>query len=85
MKTHAQKQPQPQQHTSLQCSPHMWHAMGNQAVTASPPAHAEARQARPDSFAPTRFAHDFSRIPIHAQAPTGIQAKLAVGHARRHL
>jgi len=35
---------------------------------------------RPARFTSTPgFAHDFSRVPVHARAPLGVQAKLALG------
>jgi len=54
------------------------HMTGNQAVGALPHPNAEGCEAVPVASAPTSFAHDFSRIPVHANAPVRLQTKLTV-------
>jgi hypothetical protein len=78
MRTFAQKTNEPQPESSLQGSRLISRAMGNQAEQALPQAHAKGRMAVPGTPAPARLAHDFSRIPVSAKAPAGIQAKLMV-------
>src|ERR1051326_1686373 len=52
--------------------------IGNQAVQRMFQNHAEEPDARSTAAASPRFAHDFSRIPVHAPAAGVIQAKLTV-------
>ena len=57
---------------------HLGRTMGNQAVPRQPGAQAQGLDVASHTQATTRFAHDFSRIPLHAPAPITIQAKLAI-------
>ena len=94
MKAYAQKQNQPQQQVSsdiprsraksFAATPmvdsimHLQRTIGNQAVQRLIHSNAEGLDAGSDTSAPTRFAHDFSRIPVHSKAPVKLQAKLMV-------
>lgn len=78
MRAHASKQKQPQPEATPHTSPLTRHTIGNQAVPESPHLNAEGRGVKPGTSAPTRFAHDFSRIPVHSKAPVKLQAKLTV-------
>lgn len=94
MKAYAQKQNQPQQQVSSDISRprvkstaatptvhaimHLQRTIGNQAVQRLIHANAEVLDAGFDTSATTRFAHDFSRIPVHSKAPVMLQAKLRV-------
>lgn len=94
MRVSAQKQNQPQQQASPDITRwnakalaarqlvypimYMQHTIGNQAVPPSPYVNAEALEVGSDTSAPTRFGHDFSRIPVLSKAPIGLQAKLTV-------
>jgi Domain of unknown function (DUF4157) len=57
---------------------HSQRTMENQAEQVSPHAGAEGSAVELNASATTRFAHDFSRVPVHSRAPVNIQAKLAV-------
>src|SRR6266511_5078813 len=94
MKVYAQKQNQPQQQVSsalprssaqsLAAGPiansimNLQRTIGDQAVQGMLHANAEGLDAGSDTVATTRFAHDFSRIPVHSKAPVKLQAKLNV-------
>jgi Domain of unknown function (DUF4157) len=52
--------------------------IGNRAVTGLPHVSGEARKVERSTSAPTRFAHDFSRIPVYSKAPIGFQTKLTI-------
>lgn len=78
MKVHVQKQSQPQREASLHPSLFTEHAIRNQVEQAMLHANAEGCKVETGTPAPTRFAHDFSRIPVHFKAPLNLQAKLAV-------
>lgn len=56
---------------------HLQRTMGNQTerLLEDKP---EGLEAHSDASAPSRFGHDFSRIPIHTEAPLKIQPKLAI-------
>lgn len=81
MKVYAQKQSQPQKE-SPQSSQLTRLTIGNQAVPVLSHANAEGHKAAASTPAPTRFAHDFSRIPVHSKAPVRIQTKLKVNAPR---
>jgi hypothetical protein len=92
MKTFAQRQTRSQQESSTNLT--SWNASvasashaqnsilhprptnGNQAALRTP--EAETQNLVTHSDAATHFAHDFSRIPLHAPAPVTIQPKLTV-------
>ena len=78
IRAHAQKLNQPQQEASLHTNRLKPHTFGQQTVSVLPHAQVAGRQTGPDTFAPTRGGHDFSRLPVHAKAPVGLQAKLTV-------
>src|SRR5437764_826128 len=78
IRAHAQKLNQPQQEASLHTNRLKPHTFGQQTVTVLPQAHVEGRPAGPDTLAPARFGHDFSRLPVYSKAPVGLQAKLTV-------
>lgn len=94
MKVHAQKQKPAQQQASQSISrpsvsalaasrtvqplAHLQRTMGNQALQQSLRANAEGLEAGSETSATTRFAHDFSRIPVHSKAPVRLQTKLTV-------
>lgn len=50
-------------------------SIGNRAVGRLLQAHAQEPEAQSPTGALARFGHDFSRIPVHAEAPTNIQLK----------
>jgi hypothetical protein len=52
--------------------------IGNQAFQQLPYVDAQGLEVGSDTSATTRFAHDFSRIPVHSKAPAKLQAKLTV-------
>jgi hypothetical protein len=58
--------------------PHLQRTIGNQAALRSPGAEAEGLDAISRAEASANFAHDFSRIPLHAPAPITLQPKLTV-------
>lgn len=94
MKVYAQKQNQPRQKASpnitrsstesLAASPlvnsilYLQRTIGNQAVQRLLHASTEGLETGADASATTRFAHDFSRIPLHSKATVRLQAKLTV-------
>ncbi|MBC8029981.1 MAG: hypothetical protein H7Z16_07705 [Pyrinomonadaceae bacterium] len=78
---HAQKQNQRHQETSLHRSPLMRYMIGNQAVQVLPHTNDEGHKVRPGTLATTRFAHDFSRIPVHTTIPTAVQHSGSVAPA----
>ncbi len=93
MKVYAQRLKQPQKPASpnltrASTKPRVSHTVppllqsqrtiGNHAVQQSPGANAEGIEAGPDDSATTRFAHDFSRVPVFSKAPVRLQAKLPV-------
>jgi hypothetical protein len=94
MKAYAHKQNQPQQQVSsdisrsrarsLAATPmvdsimHLQSTIGNQAVQRLLHSNAENLDVGSDTSATARFAHDFSRIPVHSKAPGKLQAKLRV-------
>jgi len=79
MKAHAPKQSQPQQQDSLHHSLLRRRTIEDQTTQRSPQAHTEGLEAASaTTAAPTRFAHDFSRIPMSSRAPVRLQAKLTV-------
>jgi hypothetical protein len=57
---------------------HLQRTIGNQAVLRLLQANAEERNTGSATTASTRFAHDFSRIPIHPPGAGAIQTKLMV-------
>ena len=57
---------------------HLQRTIGNQAVQRLPQANAEERNTASATTPSTRFAHDFSQVPIHPKAPTTIQQELTV-------
>jgi len=61
---------------------HLQRTIGNQAVQRLLKADAESLEVESDTTATTRFAHDFSRIPVHAGARSNIQPKLKVNAPR---
>jgi hypothetical protein len=58
---------------------HLQRTIGNQAAQRLLQANAEEFKAGPATTASTRFEHDFSRIPLHANADTEAQPKLTIG------
>jgi hypothetical protein len=94
MKAFAQKQNQLQQQSSPNitrssakplAASHAVHpimdlqrTIGNQAVVRLLHANAEGFKVGSDTCATTRFAYDFSRIPVHSKTPVKLQAKLKV-------
>jgi hypothetical protein len=94
MRTFAQKQNQPQKQVSSSFAPsntalpgpnhhanpllHLQRAIGNQAVQRMLQTHAEELEVGSISTAASRFAHDFSRIPVYPKTPVRPQAKLTV-------
>ena len=94
MKTFAQKKARSQQESSTNFTRanavvqvlsqpaksllHLQRTMGNQAVALLPGVEADGLDVTSHFEARTRFAHDFSRIPLHAPAPITIQPKLAI-------
>ena len=94
MRTFAQKQNQPQKPVSSGLARsniakpgldhrehpllHLQRIIGNQAVQRMLQTHAEELEVGSTSTAASRFAHGFSRIPLHAPAAGTIQAKLTV-------
>lgn len=78
MRIYAQKQSQPQQEASPHPSRLTQHTIVNEAVRALPHVSAEGREVVPGTPATTRFAHDFSRIPLHSKAPVRLQTRLKV-------
>lgn len=95
MKVYARKQKPPQQRVAPNLtvsglrplaarnpiSPHSQRIPENQGVQPLPGADAEELEVLPGAPATPRVAHDFSRIPVHAKAPAGLQAKRAVDSA----
>lgn len=57
---------------------HLQRTIGNQAVLRLLEANPEVLEVESDTTASTRFAHDFSRIPIFKPSPIQIQPKLTV-------
>jgi len=57
---------------------HLQRTIGNQAVQRLVQANAEELHRGSATTASTRFAHDFSRIPIHCPVAGAIQTKLAI-------
>ena len=57
---------------------HLHRAVGNQVLQRMLQTHAEELNTGSATTASTRFAHDFSRIPVHSSAPRGLQPKLMV-------
>lgn len=94
MRTFAQKQDQPREQVSSSFARsntailgtnhhanlllHLQHTIGNQAVQQMRQTHSEELEVGSTSTAASRFAHDFSRIPLHSKSPVGIQAKLTI-------
>jgi Domain of unknown function (DUF4157) len=78
LKTHAPKQPTPQQNASLHRGRLTPHSTETQAAHASPARGDEGRKAANGPPDPARFAHDFSRVPAHAKAAVRLRAKLEV-------
>jgi hypothetical protein len=94
MKTFAQNQKQSQQQSSTELTRpnrvvpaashqasavlHLQRTIGNQAALRLPGAEAEGLDAISRAEASANFAHDFSRIPLHAPAPITIQPKLTI-------
>ena len=64
---------------------HLQRTIGNQAVQRLLQANAEELNTGSATTASPRFAHDFSRIPVYASAPGGIQTKLTVNTSRRRI
>jgi len=60
---------------------HLQRTIGNQAVQRMLQTNAEGLEVGLASTVSPRFAHDFSRIPVHATAPIRIQPKLTVNAA----
>ena len=58
---------------------HLQRTIGNQAAQRLLQANAEEFKAGPATTSSTRFAHDFSRILLHANADTEAQPKLTIG------
>jgi hypothetical protein len=79
MKVYVQKQSQPQQKASLHPSPLAQHKILNQAVPMSSHVDAEGRKVVTGTSATTRFAYDFSRIPVHSKSPVMLQTKCTCG------
>jgi hypothetical protein len=78
LKAYTQQQSQPQQETSFQCSPLPQRTIVNPALSVLPQANVESSKVCPGPpLATTRFAHDFSRIPVHSTTPANKQAKAA--------
>lgn len=91
MKVYAQKQNQPQQQSSsnisrssarslttshaIQPTLHLQHMIGNQSVLRSPHNNTEGLKVSSETPEITRFAHDFSRIPVHSKSPVSLQAE----------
>jgi Domain of unknown function (DUF4157) len=78
IKAHAQKLNQPQAEASLHVNQLKPHTFGHQVESVSPQAHVAGRPIGPAASTPARFGHDFSRLPVQAKAPVGLQAKLTV-------
>jgi hypothetical protein len=78
LRAYARKQIKPKQVASLQPIGLTQRRIGNQVTPRLPYANAEAHGARLGIPAPTRFAHDFSRIPAHSKTPISLQPKLEV-------
>lgn len=57
---------------------HLQHAFGNQAAQRTLQANPEELEVGLAGKTSPRFAHDFSRIPVHGNAPVKLQAKLRV-------
>lgn len=80
MRSYAQKQNQPQAWTTPVIKPpaaHLHRKVNNEEE--QKPAHAaDSSKINSDNIAATRFAHDFSRIPVRSNVPVRIQTKLAV-------
>lgn len=57
---------------------HLQRTIGNQTVQQLPQAQSNDREVGPTCQATARFAHDFSRIPVHPKSPIKVQAKSAV-------
>ena len=98
MRTFAQEQNQPQQRVSSsiirlstaapppgqQAHPilHFERTLGNQAVPRLLQAKPDDLEARSSTKEVTRFAHDFSQIPVHTKSPASVRAKLSVSPPR---
>lgn len=94
MRVYAQKQPQPQQQASSDITrlgakpraandaalqtPYSQPTLGKQVVPSQGCLKTEGLEVGSDRPATTRFAHDFSRVPLHSPAPIKLQSKLAV-------
>jgi hypothetical protein len=78
MKARAQKQTQPQRDALFHHNLRLRHASAKQVERGAPRVNVEGREVGPGAFAPTLFAHDFSRTPAYATAPLSLQAKLMV-------
>src|SRR2546423_2046705 len=78
MRVYAQKPSQPKHEASLYPNRLTQHTIENQAAQGLSPANAEDRKVWPGSAASPRFAHDFSRIPVHSKSQVSLQAKLMV-------
>ncbi len=78
MKAHAPKQRQPQPEASPHTSLLTRRKSGNQVVTGKPRVNAGAVKASHGNASSNSFAHDFSRVTTHSEAPVSLQTKLAV-------
>jgi hypothetical protein len=56
----------------------MPHVIGHQTIAELMHLNGEDHKAESSSSPMTRFAHDFSRIPVYSQAPVSLQTKLVV-------
>jgi hypothetical protein len=79
MRTFAQKINQPQPESSLHPVQLAQRTIGNQAQQVSPQASAEGRKASSGISGTTRFAHDFSRVPVSAKSEPQLQRACACG------
>src|SRR5574337_321777 len=57
---------------------HLQRTVGNQAVRRLLRANAEKLEVGSATTVTTRFAHDFSQIPVYTNAPVRVQAKLTI-------
>ena len=87
MRTFAQKSkptlPASRSHSTLsrpsyQSNHTLLRSFENSATRPASPAHGPVLEAESPATASPRFAHDFSRIPVHAAAPAILQTKLQV-------
>jgi hypothetical protein len=78
MSEHVRKRAMPQRGEFLYPGRLTRHANGRRAVRAAPHANAEGRETDSQASDATRFAHDFSRVPVHsgtrADSPTILEA-----------